>query len=357
MSEQTFQQLISGQTTGFFATVCRGLLWCLSLPYGLITRVRNVCFDVGIKKVQRVKVPVVAIGNLTTGGTGKTPIVATVVKLLQELGHQPGIVSRGYRADASGENDEKRVLQTLCPGVPHEQHPDRVAAAKTLIDTAQIDVIVLDDAFQHRRIHRDLNIVLIDATNPFGFEHQLPRGLLRESLSGLKRADLILVTRANAASPAKLGQIEATILKYNPELTGKIHRVSFEPTGLVSKSGNQQPISAIHEQPVTVLTAIGNPDAFMTTCRQIGANIVTSMFFPDHHHYTKSDLQRVQQHAKHAQTSLILTTLKDLVKITDDHENIRAVQIETAFAAPSSRQDLTHELLRICQSTSPELAE
>lgn len=347
MSEQAFQQLINGQTQGFFAAICRGMLWCLSLPYGLITRLRNLCFDLGIKKVHSVKVPVIAIGNLTIGGTGKTPIVATVVQLLQELGHRPGIVSRGYRADASGENDEKRVLKKLCPGVPHEQNPDRVAATQKLIDDEGVDTIVLDDAMQHRRIHRDLNIVLIDATNPFGFGYQLPRGLLRESLNGLNRADLVLITRANVASPAKLSQIEATILQCNSNLAGSIHRVSFRPTGLLSANGETQSLNAAQNKPATILTAIGNPEAFVSTCRQFGANIATSMFFPDHHHYTEEDLRQVQLHAEAAEATLILTTLKDLVKIPEGHDNILAVQIETVFEEASSLKNVRQQLAEI----------
>ncbi len=344
MSEQAFQQLISGQTTGFFAAICRGVLWSFSLPYGLITRLRNLFFDTGIKKIHSVGVPVIAIGNLTTGGTGKTPIVATVVKLLQELGHRPGIVSRGYRADASGENDEKRVLQKLCPNVPHEQNPDRVAAAKKLIAAEDVDVIVLDDAFQHRRLHRDLNIVLIDATNPFGFGYQLPRGLLRESLNGLQRADIVLITRANAASAARLSDIEATILKHNVNLNGKIYAVSFQPTDLLSAAGESFPLSDVYGKPITVMTAIGNPEAFISTCRQLGTDIATSMFFPDHHHYSQQDLEQVQQHAQNAAARLILTTLKDLVKISERHENILAVQIQTVFETASHERCLYDRL-------------
>ena len=350
MSEQAFQQLISGQTTGFFAAICRGMLWSLSLPYGIITRLRNVCFDVGVKKVSRVGVPVIAIGNLTTGGTGKTPIVATIVQLLQELGHSPGIVSRGYRADASGENDEKRVLKKLCPDVSHEQNPDRVAAAKKLIDAEAVDVIVLDDALQHRRIHRDLNIVLIDATNPFGFGYQLPRGLLRESLHGLRRADLVLITRTNAASISKLNQIEAEILHYDADLAANVHRVSFLPTGLLSADGQSHPLAEAQDKRATIMTAIGNPEAFVSTCRQFGVNITTSMFFADHHHYTEEDLRQVQLHAEAAEAPLILTTLKDLVKIPPGNPNILAVQIQTVFEDASSLQGVRDKLAELGES-------
>ncbi|WP_077026199.1 tetraacyldisaccharide 4'-kinase [Fuerstiella marisgermanici] len=337
MSEESFKQLISGKSRGVMASVARGMLHCLSMPYSGVMCLRNAAFDIGLKKDTRVAVPVISIGNLTTGGTGKTPIVATVVKLLQELGQRPGIVSRGYRADASGENDEKRVLAQLCPDVSHEQNPDRVAAAQKLIDTASVTAIVLDDAFQHRRIHRDLNIVLIDATNPFGYGHLLPRGLLREPLSGLKRADVVLITRADSASENTLSEIAATVIEQNPSLAQKIFRVSFRPTGLLSNAG-ARPLSHVEDKPVTVMTAIGNPGAFVNTCRQIGADVVTSMFFPDHHHYTEADLQSARQHAEAAGAPLILTTLKDLVKIPDANDDICAVQIATAFESEKAQQ-------------------
>ncbi len=279
----------------------------------------------------------IAIGNLTTGGTGKTPIVATVVKLLQELGQRPGIVSRGYRADETGENDEKRVLAQLCPDVSHEQNPKRVAAAQKLISNANVTALVLDDAFQHRRIHRDLNIVLIDATNPFGYGHLLPRGLLREPLSGLKRADCVLITRADAVSDAALQRIAATVAKHGPSLGENIFRVSFRPTGLLSHIGTH-PLSDVKNTPVTVMTAIGNPEAFVNTCQRIGADVVASMFFPDHHHYTDADLNSVRQHAEATGAPLILTTLKDLVKIPAANEDIRAVQIETAFESEHAQR-------------------
>jgi tetraacyldisaccharide 4'-kinase len=343
MSEESFKQLISGKSRGVMAGAARGVLRCLSVPYGGVMCLRNAAFDIGLKKIHRGGVPVISIGNLTTGGTGKTPIVATVVKLLQELGQQPGIVSRGYRADTTGENDEKRVLAQLCPGVPHEQSPDRVAAAQKLIANEDVSAIVLDDAFQHRRIHRDLNIVLIDATNPFGYGHLLPRGLLRESLSGLKRADIVLITRADSASENTLECIAATVEKHNPVLVRKTFRVSFRPTGLLSQVG-PRPLSDIDGQPVTVMTAIGNPGAFVNTCRQIGADVVTSTFFADHHHYCPEELDSVRQHAEAAGAPIILTTLKDLVKIPADHDDIRAVQIETAFAPVEERQRLRDEV-------------
>ena len=265
MDEQSYKRLISGQTAGVPASVARGLLRILSWPYGWLMIVRNRAFGAGIKAIVRVDCPVVAIGNLTTGGTGKTPIVAAVVKLLQQQGHRPGIVSRGYGADSTGVNDEKRVLEILCPAVPHVQMPDRVVAARKLIKESDVTIVVLDDAFQHRRIHRDLNIVLIDATNPFGYGFQLPRGLLREPLGGLKRADVVLITRADQVEETAITRITKVINEQNPKLADHIATVSFEPTGLVSPAGELVPATAVEQKDVTVLTAIGNPSAFVRT--------------------------------------------------------------------------------------------
>ena len=308
---------------------------------------RNRAFEAGIKAIVRVDIPVVAIGNLTTGGTGKTPIVAAVVKLLQQQGHRPGIVSRGYGADSSGVNDEKRVLDVLCPGVPHLQKPDRVAAAKKLIEEYDATVVVLDDAFQHRRIHRDMNIVLIDATDPFGHDFLLPRGLLRESINGLKRADVVLITRADQVEEAEIARIKSVINKQNPRLAGHIATVSFQPTGLVSAAGELVPATAVEKKDVTVLTAIGNPSAFVRTCEQIRANVVSERIFPDHHQYSKIELDEVVMAANNSGNTPILTTLKDLVKIPPEYSTVMAVLIEAKIESASSHEFLRDELCRM----------
>src|SRR5690606_6980164 len=155
-------------------------LWYASLWFGLAANLRLACYRLGILSGQKVGVPVICVGNLTTGGTGKTPAVAAVVKLLQSLGRKPAIVSRGYKA-VGGANDEMRGLDELSPGVTHIQNADRVAGAEAAI-AAGADVIVLDDGFSHLRLNRDLDILLFDALNPFGFARMLPRGLLREPI-------------------------------------------------------------------------------------------------------------------------------------------------------------------------------
>lgn len=341
---ERYMDIVSGKSRGLAAPLVRGMLWMLSWPYWLVAATRNAMFDGGLKTIHEVAVPVIAVGNLTTGGTGKTPIVATVVQLLQDIGLTPGIVSRGYHSDESGTNDEKRVLAQLCPAVPHQQNPDRVAAANALIESEGVTVIVLDDAFQHRRIHRQLNIVLIDATNPFGFDHLLPRGLLRESLSGLCRANLVLITRADAVCATALQKIRDTIATHNSSLAERTFPVSFQPTGLLSGWGEQRPLASIANQRVVVATAIGNPAAFVATCETMKADVVATMFFPDHHHYSTADIDRIQQSARTANADTILTTLKDLVKIPQDQSNFQAVQIDTVFESEAHKQQIRHAL-------------
>lgn len=333
MNVDDFVQVISGQRKGVTASCLRGLLWTLSLPWSCVTWARNRAFDQGAKKIRRIPVPVIAIGNLTTGGTGKTPVVAHLVQVLQSLGRSPGIVSRGYNADDSGENDEKRVLEQLCPGVPHVQHPDRILAAERLLDEHDVDVIVLDDAFQHRRIARDLNVVLVDATCPFGFGHQLPRGLLRESLDGFRRADAVLITRADRVSDERLGDIRSTIFRHNPELSKRCFEIAFQPTSLQAVDGTRVALQEIANQRTTVMTAIGNPSAFVATCERLGAVVEAREFYPDHHHYTAEELRRVEAVADAANTVHVLTTLKDLVKFPPEATRFLAVLIETAFVS------------------------
>ncbi|MGE0376761.1 MAG: tetraacyldisaccharide 4'-kinase, partial [Planctomycetaceae bacterium] len=195
MNESHFLDLISGRRRGVVAAMLRGAL-TLGIPaYGAAVRARNCLYDMGLRRIHDAGIPVVSVGNLTTGGTGKTPVVAWAAEWFRSHDVRPCLVSRGYRLLEAGGNDEQRVLAQLCPQVPHVQNRDRVAAARIAVRLHDADVVILDDGFQHRRLARDLDIVLIDTTNPWGYGHLLPRGLLRELPSALRRADLVVLTR------------------------------------------------------------------------------------------------------------------------------------------------------------------
>lgn len=298
---------------------------------------RNRLYDVQQLRSQRLKIPVISVGNLTTGGTGKTPVVAWLVRQLQQLDCQPGILSRGYKSLANGANDEHRVLEVLCPHVPHVQQRDRVQGAEKLISESTTNAVVLDDAFQHRRLHRDVDIVLVDALNPWGFDHLLPRGLLREPLSELRRASCVMITRSDCVPPEALAEIRQTVALHT---NAPIVRTRFTPGGLRNSAGDfiAFPTSQLDLSNSRGFCGIGNPEGFRQTLHHFTGHTVPLLVFPDHHHYSVLDQQRLSNGAH--DTSVWLTTLKDLVKLnllTLGGAPLYAVDIELEFldsAAP-----------------------
>jgi tetraacyldisaccharide 4'-kinase len=193
-----FRDLVSGRRRGIGTGVTRGLLRVAEVPYTMAVGVRNRRFDRGHTEVHHVERPVVSVGNLTLGGTGKTPMVKWLARRMQSLGQRVAIVSRGYGSTNGQSNDEAMELAAALPGVPHLQNRDRVAAARQAIQEFGPDLLLLDDGFQHRRLARDLDIVLLDSLEPFGFEHVFPRGTLREPLAGLDRAHAAGAVRIRA---------------------------------------------------------------------------------------------------------------------------------------------------------------
>jgi tetraacyldisaccharide 4'-kinase len=192
----------------------------------------------------------------------------------------------------------------------------------------------MDDGFQHRRLHRDLDIVLIDATNPFGFGYLLPRGLLREPLSSLQRADVAMITRSDLVEEQALAKIEQAILAASPQLADRILHVVFQPTTLRNSDGTKMPLSDAADRPVHLMAGIGNPDAFHATTIKAGMRVVGTSWFPDHHHYSDEDLNLVRQRAAASGDALVVTTLKDLVKLPTGCHNVRALETTAVFPNP-----------------------
>ena len=334
MDEAAFRDLISGERRGPVAAAQRAALSFLSQFYGLGTRLRNRAFDRGWKRIHKVDVPVISIGNLTTGGTGKSPMVAYLAQWYRRRGVNVGILSRGYRASTSDdhrerENDEKLVLDRLCPGVPHIQQPDRVAGAAVAIARHGVDLLILDDGFQHRRLHRDLDVVLIDATCPFGYDRVLPRGLLREPISGLKRADLVILTRVDQQSDDEVHRILQTI---EGETDCPIVEAVFRPHGLVNARGETMSAEVLRGRPVFGFCGIGNPAGFRNTLRTCEVRAFRE--FRDHHHYDDADLAGIADEVQRSRAEAAVTTLKDLVKVDRTEiagRPLYAIQIATEF--------------------------
>ncbi len=209
-NQDRYLRLIQGPPGGPIAHVAMWSLRSVAIPYGAAIALRNLGFDRGWLGVYRAEVPVVSVGNLTVGGTGKTPMVEWVARWFRRHGRRVAILSRGYK-QVQGINDERRVLEENLPDVPHLQDRDRSRSARVAVEELEAEVLVLDDGFQHRRLARDLDVVLIDVLEPFGLGHLLPRGLLREPLGSLRRADIVVLSRSDLVTAADRGTIRAEV--------------------------------------------------------------------------------------------------------------------------------------------------
>ncbi len=308
---QWWRETIAGRRIGLSATTARLVLWLAEFPYATVVALRNSLYD--RRHVAQAAVPVVSVGNLTVGGTGKTPCVRWLAKWLADLGHQPAILSRGYRTDGErGCNDEALELARRLPDIVHLQHRDRVATANQAVVDYGANVLVLDDGFQHRRLARDIDIVLIDATCPWGFGHLLPRGMLRESPRSLNRADVAIVTRADSLDQDGRATLLAEIRSHNRDIV--LATVTERPIAWVDIEGRESPVNSV-SAPLQPFCGIGNPASFARTLQSLGGDTLPIVEFPDHHHYTTDDLRRVEQQARNGGAASIVCTEKDLVKI------------------------------------------
>ncbi len=307
-----FRRLARGETSGLAADLLRGGLRILSWPYAGAVATRNALFDMGWRTSADLGVPTISVGNLTTGGTGKTPLVAEVCRRLQALGRQPGVLSRGYGANAGGANDEAAALKLHLPDVPHAQGADRTRHGRRLVAERRADVLVLDDGFQHRQVRRNLDIVLIDATDPWGTA-LLPRGFGREPRAGLKRADVVALTRADLVSAATRDAVRREVARHAPRAAWA--EISFAPDGWFRRDATG--VFAPCPPPVAALAfcGLGNPAGFLATLQSLGLEVRATRAFPDHHHYRPDDLSALSAAADAVRAESFAVTEKDAVKL------------------------------------------
>jgi tetraacyldisaccharide 4'-kinase len=313
LSEVQFRELISGRWQGPLATGLRGVLGLLEHPYGWIARRRNARFDRGHAQPTRMPTPVISVGNLTVGGTGKTPLVAWLARWFVTRQIAVTLISRGYGSQRGRPNDEALELAARLPGVPHLQNPDRVVAAQQALAANPQQVLILDDAFQHRRIARDLDIVLLDALEPFGYGRLLPRGLLREPLEGLVRAQVVALSRSDAVTTMQCGEIEARARSLAPQAAWL--ELAHRPSGFVTATGESLPLSELRGARVAAFCGIGNPAGFRHTLETSGLIVADLLALPDHCPYGERELARVKDWLGAQGVQYAICTRKDVVKI------------------------------------------
>jgi len=297
---------------GGLIEVLRPLSWL----FGAVASLRSIGYDHGGLTSTKVDVPIVCVGNIVAGGTGKTPMVVEVVRRLQERGLRPGILSRGYgKAGVAGAgSDEAQLYAELLGELPRVAMPDRIEGARRLIE-AGADVVVMDDGFQHRRLWRDLDLVLIDATRPWGMQRGprafLPRGLMRESPRALRRCGAVVLSRVDLVSQDSLDELELELEAWAPGVPRLLAR--HRATRLVGLDGEAVALDWLDGRAVMAVSGIGNPRAFEATLVGLGANLVGRRRFEDHHEYTATEFASWEAEA--GAGVAVVTTAKDAVKL------------------------------------------
>ena len=308
-----FLELVSGRKGGWRANLWRAALRVASWGYGLVAWVRNRLYDRGWLRVEHVPAQVISVGNLTVGGTGKTPCVEFLARYLNDQGYRVAVLSRGY-GSAGGANDEAMLLEDNLPNVPHLIGADRVALARTAIEELESEILILDDGFQHRRLARSLDLVLIDATEPWGYGALLPRGLLRESTSALKRADAVILTRCDLVSADRLTSIGKRIAQLTTDKL--VIEAEHQPLVWINADGHQVSIGELHNRSGIAFCGIGNPQAFFATLEKLGLNVIERRVYADHYPYSREDVRELEAWAeRQSPDAVVLTTQKDLVKL------------------------------------------
>jgi len=318
------------------------VLYLFSLVYRAVVSLRKILFRYGMLMSRSLPCKVVSVGNITLGGTGKTPLVVSLAGFLLGKGMRPAVVSRGYgrkdesqmlivsdeRAvltDTATGGDEPVLIGSRLPGVPVVVGCNRNAAAQSAIQRFNSGVVILDDGFQHFRLKRNLDIALVDATDPFGNGKIFPAGILREPIGGLRRAHAIIITRINAVA-----SVEALKSRIARITSARIFTSFQRPLDLVDDlTGELKPLSVLRGTKVLAFSGIARPESFTSLLKALGAVISGERIYPDHYEFTKADLSEIFKKAADDRVNMIVTTEKDAVRLrTLKPDGIWALRIE-----------------------------
>lgn len=327
--------IIRGIWTGESAAATKSLLslalFVLSLPYHLAVDVRNFLYDRGLLPSNRFCCPVISIGNLAVGGTGKTPLTILIARMLKENGLKPAVLSRGYgRQDSKSigivsdgrrilmdhhqAGDEPFLMSHLLPQVPVIVGASRFLAGKKATQELGADILILDDGFQHRSLFRDIDIVLLESRRPLGNGRVLPGGSLREPPQALRRADLIVMTGNSSKADSELPACLQSLVKHSSYCFQSCH----EARAIIAPSRDTPlPLAFLHGKRIYAFSGIGNPLSFRRTIEDLGANLSGFEAFPDHHYYDASEIAGITARAQTVKADIILTTEKDGVRLLD----------------------------------------
>ena len=320
MDAARIHDILSGRERGAFAATLRGATRLAEPLYGGLMIARNGLFNASILPSRALPVPVISVGNITAGGTGKTPVVLWLAKKLRDAGMRPAILMRGYKRDRTDISDEEEMLRRelnddSSTSVIVHARPDRVAGGKEVLrEHPDVNVFILDDGFQHRRLRRQFDLVLIDAMNPFGYGHVHPRGLLREPLRGLKRADAFVLTRSDQVTKEERQRIADVLRMWNP--VAPVYEARHAHTGLKVEGSKDEPIDRLGGRKWFAFAGIANPLALEQQLTKLPGECAGRWWFGDHHAYDERDVAAVHGKAVAAGANVLLTTEKDWAKLS-----------------------------------------
>jgi tetraacyldisaccharide 4'-kinase len=329
--QETLLNILSGKDRSLKAELMRAGLSILTPLYALVISVYRMMYDAGWLREVRLPVPVISIGNLTVGGTGKTGLALMLAKLLQKKGIRPALLNYGYRArlgkgpavvsdgehvllDAEEAGDEAVLLGKSLPGVPVLIGKRRVESGALALQRFSPDALILDDGFQYWRLARDLNLVLINAAEPWGYNGLLPRGLLREHPAALKRASAVILTHSLRVTAERLQSLKADIERLIPRIP--LFEANYAPSHLRPLgSEDQTGLNLIKQSRIGVLTALGSPADFEQSIERLMPKEIVPYRYPDHHLYRREDIRQTLQDATERGLDFLITTAKDAVKL------------------------------------------
>ncbi|MBI1925304.1 tetraacyldisaccharide 4'-kinase [Candidatus Poribacteria bacterium] len=363
--------VITGHHVGVLPALIRALLTPLSWIYGSLVIARGWLYERRILKPKRLPCAVISVGNITVGGTGKTPTVIWIAKYMRDAGFRVAILLRGYRRQkrsspiavvsdgkeillsTAESGDEAQMIAKVTPGVPVLVGKDRYGAGLEAIRRWGVQVVILDDGFQYRQLARELDIVTVDGTQAFGTGRLLPAGTLREPISALRRADAILLTRMDvvkARGDKAPTTVRATIEKYVK--AEQIGESCHQPTTLYRLgTGEKIGLSLLKGQRALAVCGIGNPGAFADTLRRYEPQHVELLAFPDHHRYTPSDLIVIRDRARLAGANMIVITQKDEQKLLAFSDELPILVLVIELVLTTGQESFKQQLKQAVEKT------
>lgn len=313
IDKEYVKRIVEGKEEDALATIVKTFLWIGSFVYWCAILIRSALYHFNILPSHRFKQKVISVGNITVGGVGKTPLVEYLAQFLIKKPKKAVILMRGYMSRPGEKSDEEILLKNNLPRAKVLTGKNRIQTALDYLKENQADVFILDDGFQHYQIKRDLDIVVIDSTNPWGEGFLLPAGILRERLTALHRAHIVVLSKTDLGQNNILS-IRQKVNEINPKCL--IVEAVHQPLHLVDiHIQTSIDLSFIQGKNICVLSAIGAPESFEDLLKTLGATIEESYQFMDHHSFSKKDIENVIQFCKAYEIKTIVTTQKDAVKL------------------------------------------